>query len=134
MGKIRHFFRDRPTLVALLLAAALCLKVFVPAGYMPIAPQGGIVVALCSGTMPAGSTVTVTIPQKPGHQDHAPSMADHPCAYAPLGAAAVAADLAPMVLAALAFVFVGAIVRRPLALPAAPARIRPPSQAPPLSI
>lgn len=131
MGKIRHFFRDRPALAAMLLAAALLLKALIPAGYMPAAPDTGLIVALCSGTMPAGSTVTITIPKKGSHQDHGTTTADHPCAFAPLAAAMTGADLAPLILAALAFVFVAAIVRAPLALPAKAARIRPPSQAPP---
>ncbi|WP_235037532.1 MULTISPECIES: hypothetical protein [unclassified Novosphingobium] len=128
---MRHFFRDRPALAALLLAAALFLKALIPAGYMPAAPDTGLIVALCSGTMPAGSTVTIAIPKKSSHQDHTTSTADHPCAFAPLGTAMTGADFAPLVLAALAFVFVTAIVRAPLSLPAKAAHFRPPSQAPP---
>lgn len=116
----------------MLLAAALCLKALVPTGYMPTAADNGIVVALCSGTAPAGSTVKITIPRKGTHQDHSTSMADHPCAFAPLCAAMTGGDLVPMVLAALAFVFVAAIVRRPLTLRALAERVRPPSHAPPL--
>jgi hypothetical protein len=131
VGKLRHFFRDRPALAALLLAAALCLKALVPTGYMPAAPDTGLIVALCSGTMPVGTTVTIAIPRKGSHQDHGTSTADHPCAYAPLAAGMTGADLAPLLLAALAFVFVFAVIRQPLALRAATARIHPPSQAPP---
>jgi hypothetical protein len=129
---MRHFFRDRPALAAMLLVAALFLKALVPAGYMPAAPDTGVIVALCSGTMPAGSTVTITIPKTGSHQDHGASTADHPCAFAPLAAAMTGADLAALVLAALAFVFVAAIVRPALALPSLPARFRPPGRAPPL--
>ncbi|EIZ81206.1 hypothetical protein WSK_0151 [Novosphingobium sp. Rr 2-17] len=112
----------------MLLAAALCLKAFVPTGYMPTATSTGVVVALCSGTMPADSTITIQIPKKP---DHAASTADHPCAFAPLCAALTGADFAPLLLAALAFVFVAAIRRAAIALPAISAQIRPPSQGPP---
>lgn len=128
---IRHFFRDRPALAALLLAAALCLKALIPTGYMPAAPDTGLIVALCSGSMPAGSTMTITIPKKGSAQDHGATTADHPCAFAPLAAGMTGADFAPLVLAALAFVFVAAIVRRPLALRPVAEHIRPPSQAPP---
>lgn len=131
MGNLRHFFRDRPALAALLLAAALCLKALIPTGYMPAAPDTGLIVALCSGTMPAGSTVTIAIPMKGSHQDNGTSTADHPCAFAPLAAGMSATDFAPLLLAALAFVFVFAVRRQPLALRATTARIRPPSQAPP---
>ncbi|PNU04231.1 hypothetical protein [Novosphingobium guangzhouense] len=129
MGTIRHFFRHRPALAALLLAAALCLKALVPTGYMPTASETGTVVMLCSGT-----TMTVNIPVKGTHQDHGATTADHPCAFAPLGAAMTGADFAVLALAALAFVFVAAILRRDLALPTVAARIRPPGQAPPLFI
>jgi hypothetical protein len=129
---MRHFFRDRPALAAMLLVAALFLKALVPAGYMPAAPDTGVIVALCSGTMPAGSTVTITIPKTGSHQDHGASTADHPCAFAPLAAAMTGADLAALVLAALAFVFVAAIVRPALALASLPARFRPPGRAPPI--
>ncbi|MFC0205518.1 hypothetical protein [Novosphingobium soli] len=131
MGTIRHFFRDRPALAALLLAAVLCLKALVPQGTMPAAPETGLIVALCSGTMPAGTAMTIVIPTKGGHQEHGAATADHPCAFAPLGAAMTGADLAPLLVVALAFVFVAAILRRPLALPATGAQIRPPSQGPP---
>ncbi|WP_202408269.1 DUF2946 family protein [Novosphingobium silvae] len=128
---MRHLFRDRPALAALLLAAALFLKALVPAGYMPAAPDTGIIVALCSGTMPAGSTVRITIPRKAAHQDHTGTTADHPCAFASLDAGFAGADLAPLLLAALAFVFLLAVRRTALVLPGAPARIRPPGRAPP---
>lgn len=127
MDTLRHFFRDRPSLAALLLAAALCLKVFVPAGYMPTAQDSGIVITLCSG-----STMTVAVAQDigQGHKD-AGSTADHPCAFAPLGADILGAVLPALLLAALAFVFVAAITRQPLVLRALGSRIRPPSQGPP---
>lgn len=133
VGTIRHFFRDRPALAALLLAAALFLKALIPAGYMPAAPQAGVIVALCSGTMPVGSTVKITIPKKGTHQDHGATTADHPCAYAPLGNAMTGADFAPLLFAALAFVFIAAVLAKALALPTGPARSRPPSHGPPLT-
>lgn len=129
MGGLRLFARNRPAIAALLLAAALCLKVLVPMGYMPQSTGNGIVVTLCSG-----ATTTIAIPGKDGEgqqRDHGATTADHPCAFAPLGAHMIAADVLPLVLAALLFVFVAAILGRPQTLRAAPARIRPPSHAPP---
>lgn len=132
MGTIRLFFRDCPALAALLLAAALCVKALIPTGYMPAAADTGVIVALCSGTMPVGSTVTVAIPMKDSHKDKGATTADHPCAFAPLAGDMTGTDFAPLLVAALAFVFVAAIVRPVLALRPAAAHIRPPSQAPPL--
>lgn len=130
VGTIRHFIRRWPGIAALLLAVALCLKIVVPVGYMPAPVGSELVVALCSGTAPAGTTVKIHIPGK-GSQDDAPKSADHPCAFAPLGAAVLGSAPPLLALAALLFVFVAAILRRPLDLRPIDAQIRPPSQGPP---
>lgn len=127
---LRQFFRDRPALSALLLAAALCLKIVLPAGYMPSASGGDVVVALCSSAAPAGETVTIRIPGKAGQDDMSGS-AKHSCAFAPLAAAALDSVPPAIVLAALLFVFVAAILGRTLALRPLDAQVRPPSQGPP---
>jgi len=114
----------------MLLAAALCLKVVLPAGYMPSAAGGDIVVALCSSTASAGETVTIRIPHKEGRENPSDS-AKHSCAFAPLAAVALGSVPPAILLAALLFVFVAAIRWQPLALRAAGARILPPSQGPP---
>lgn len=132
MGTIRHCFRDNPTLAALLLVAALCLKILVPAGSMPTVQNNGIVVTLCSG---AAMTVHINkgVNKHQGkHQGDSPGSAvDHPCAFAPLGAAGLGSTPPALVLAALAFAFVAAILRPALALRAAEPRSRPPTHGPP---
>lgn len=114
----------------MVLAAALCLKVFLPAGYMPSA-GGEQIVALCSSSSAdAGETVTIRIPGKHGNEGF--GSAENSCAFAPLAAVAVDSTLPALVLAAaLLFVFVAAILRRPLELRPVAAQIRPPSQGPP---
>jgi hypothetical protein len=114
----------------MLLAAALCLKIFLPAGYMPSAQGGDMVVALCSSMAPAGETVTIRIPGKGGAGDASDS-ARHSCAFAPLAAAALDSIPPAIVIAALLFVFVAAILGRTIVLPRLEARVRPPSQGPP---
>ncbi|WP_188768770.1 hypothetical protein [Novosphingobium endophyticum] len=130
MRTLRQFFRDRPALAALLLAAALCLKIVLPAGYMPSAAGSDMVVALCSSMAPEGQTVTIRIPGKAGQDDMSGS-AKQSCAFAPLAAAVLGSVPPAIVLAALLFVFVAAILGQPLALRPVTARIRPPSQGPP---
>lgn len=133
VGTLRHFFRARPGLAALLLAAALCLKVFVPAGYMPSSQGGALVVELCSGSAPAGSKVVIQIERKAGsggHDDAGKTM-DHPCAFSSHSAAALGGPIALLLVAALLHVFVAAILRDPLVLRAAAPRIRPPLRGPP---
>lgn len=127
----RRFFRDRPALAALLLAAALCLKIFLPAAYMPTTSGSDLVVALCSSTGSEGATVTVSIPHKDGQGEPSGSAQDS-CAFAPLAAAALGSVPPGIAMAALLFAFVAAILRRPLELRRVDARIRPPSHGPPV--
>lgn len=131
VGTLRHFFRARPGLAAWLLAAALCLKAFVPTGYMPSVQGGALTVELCSGSAPAGSKVVIHIARKGGGHD-ASATADHPCAFSSHSAAALDAALPVLLAAALLFVFVAAIRYRPLALRPLRARVRPPLRGPPL--
>lgn len=111
----------------MLLAAALCLKIVLPAGYMPAASGSDLVVALCSSAGAAGATVTVSIPRKDAQDD---SMQDS-CAFAPLAAVALGSIPPAIAMAALLFAFVAAILRLPLELRRVEARSRPPSQGPP---
>ncbi|TDW63798.1 hypothetical protein EDF57_105271 [Novosphingobium sp. PhB55] len=130
VGTLRQFFRVRPGLAAMLLAAALCLKIFVPTGYMPSAQGGALTVELCSGSAPAGSKVLIHVERKGGSHD-ASNTADHPCAFSSHSAAALDAVLPALVAAALLFVFVAAVLHRPLALRRLRAQIRPPLRGPP---
>lgn len=111
----------------MLLAAALCLKIVLPAGYMPAASGSDLVVALCSSTGSEGATVTVSIPHKDAQDD---SVQDS-CAFAPLAAVSLGSVPPAVAVAALLFAFVAAILRRPLELRRVEARSRPPSQGPP---
>ncbi|WP_395329401.1 DUF2946 family protein [Novosphingobium sp. BL-8H] len=131
MGTLRHFFRARPELAALLLALALCLKAVVPAGYMPTTQGSTLTVELCSGSTPGGK-VTIALPTRDGHaNENASKTMDHPCAFSSHAAAAIDTVLPALLAIALAFVFVAAILREPLALRAIRAQIRPPLRGPP---
>ncbi len=131
MGTLRHFFRTHPGLAALLLALALCLKLVVPTGYMPTTQGSTLTVELCSGAAP-GAKVTIALPTKDGHAgENAGKTMEHPCAFSSHSAAAIDAVLPALLAAALAFVFVAAILREPLALRAIRAQIRPPLRGPP---
>lgn len=132
MHRLRQFFHDRPALAALLLAVALCLKIVLPAGYMPSASGSDMVVALCSSAS-AAETVTIRIPHKYGG-DQSEGTAKHACAFSPLAAAVLDSIPPAIAIAALLFVFVAAIRWQPLVLRPAGERIRPPSQGPPAFI
>jgi hypothetical protein len=97
---------------------------------MPSAQGGDMVVALCSSMAPAGQTLTIRIPGREGQGDM-PGSAKNACAFAPLAAAVLGSVPPAIVLAALLFVFVAAILGRTLALRAVTAGVRPPGQGPP---
>jgi len=108
-------------LAALLLAAALCLRTLVPAGYMPAAATQSVVVSICHG---AGAA-EVTIPVKKSLS------AAERCAFADLQLPMLGA--ADPVLLALALAFILALwlaAPAPLLLRGRP-HWRPPLRGPP---
>ncbi|VXD02022.1 hypothetical protein [Sphingomonas sp. 8AM] len=130
MTAIRHLLAQRRC-VLLLCAAALLLKLLVPAGYMIAAGQGRLVLVACSGfgpvaTMPA---MNAAMPRHERPSEH--GRADLPCAFAGLSAATLGAA-GPLLLAAL-IAFVIATGFAPAVIP--PLRrapyLRPPLRGPP---
>ena len=129
---MRHLLARRP-LALLLCAAALLLKLAMPAGYMIGSGHGRVTVRICSGGAPA--TMTMAIPgvhddvghDAPAGQDRP----DAPCAFAGLSAAALGA-VDPVQLAALLVFILTAGVRSPPApTPSRPEHLRPPLRGPP---
>ncbi len=77
-------------MLAVAFALALSLRLALPAGLMPVQTAQGLVVSLCGGM--AGATIVVDVglgedPDQPGQERPA-----QPCAFALLGAPAVAGD------------------------------------------
>lgn len=129
MNGLRRHLRSRPWLAALALAAALMLRVLVPAGFMPTVAQGRVTLTLCSGVAPQ------PMARMHGMTHHENGdAAQSPCAYADLALPALGAADPVLLAAALAFV-VAAAVRRVVPLAArAFARLRPPLRGPPLPV
>ncbi|WP_375420758.1 hypothetical protein [uncultured Sphingomonas sp.] len=137
MSTLRALFRLHPALAALLVAAALAMKMLVPNGYMPVNGADGITLQLCPGaavSAPAPMAMAhhaMTAPVD-DHSEHMPaSKAELPCAFAGLAAPVLAAVDA--VLLAVALAFMAAVMRgthRPA--PRSTSRLRPPLRAPPL--
>lgn len=74
-----------------LLALALALRVLVPAGWMPAEGQG-MAITLCSGE----GAISVWVDAEGKIHKHDPakgSMADHPCAFAGMGAPMLGGDV-----------------------------------------
>ena len=130
MMGVRTFLRRHAAIALLIVAMALAVRAFVPAGYMTSAAPAGLTIELCSGV--AGKTIIIALPGQAGEREHGKTQADSPCGFAALGQlAAPAAD--PALLAA-AIAFIVALGLRP-ARPAPRLRrtqIRPPLRAPPL--
>ena len=127
----RHFLRHR-ALAGWIVAAALLMKLLVPAGYMPTLSGNSVIIQICSGYGPM--TMAMPIPGKEdssGQGDHQ-GKAEMPCAFSGLSAPSLAAADPQLLALAILFVIVmGA--RFIVPLPAAsPAHLRPPLRGPPL--
>ncbi|MGE4323325.1 MAG: DUF2946 family protein [Sphingobium sp.] len=131
MNATRAFLLQHRRLALWLVAAALMMKMLVPAGFMPTMSHGTILVQLCSGMGP--QTVAIEIPGLGDHDDGKDQhkAADQPCFFSGLTTPGLAgAD--PILLAiAIAFVLAALFrVEQRLVLWRG-LYLRPPSQGPP---
>ena len=131
MPSTRALMLRHPVLVATLLFCALIVRVLVPAGYMPVAGGGALMLQLCPGTAPAAAAPMAGM-HHDGAKHDAPGKAEQPCAFAGLAAPALGSTDPALLLAALAFVLLLAISGGVLTIPAPPSHLRPPLRAPPL--
>jgi hypothetical protein len=135
MTPIRTLLRRFPGLAMLMVVAALCVKAWVPAGYMPDAGSTRILaVRLCSDMQGA---LQLTVPEKPGHGDagRGDGGAHHPvdaCPFGTLAAASLGAADPVLLAAALAFVLALGFAASVPTLPRRASRWRPPLRGPPL--
>ncbi|MHA6718605.1 DUF2946 family protein [Sphingomonas sp. RS6] len=130
MTRLRRLFRASPWLAALLVAAALLVRVAVPAGFMPVADtNGSLRLAYCSGYGPAPS-VAATM-QGMSHEPGEMQMKS-PCAFADLTLALIGGADPVQLAALLLFVLAAGLTLALPRPPRAPARLRPPLRAPPL--
>jgi hypothetical protein len=99
----RKFLGRHHWLCALLLGATLIVKALVPAGFMPVASNGVILVQLCSGQGP--QTIVLELPGKTGEHDHGEhKKAEAPCAFSGLSSPTLAATDALLLAIAIAFI------------------------------
>lgn len=135
MPPLRRLLRH-PALAALVVAAALALRLLVPAGYMPVIDGGHVILAPCPGTAPTPSQARAHTPGGMGHAGHEtpPHAPETSCAFADLALPAIGgAD--PVQLAALiAFLVATALALRALPPRAPVRRLHPPAQGPPILI
>lgn len=125
-----------PLLLAGLLVCTLLLKLLVPFGYMPVASGGGLAIVLCPGVVeaveqPAMAGMHHGSAERDGVGGSGHAKADMPCAFAGLGAPALAAADAVLLAGAIVFIILRATRARITAPPATRTRLRPPLRAPP---
>lgn len=123
-------------LAALVLAAALLLRVAVPAGYMPVMSAHGVTLVLCPGQAPVRARPAMHHAM-PGMSHDMPDDSHHAdyqnrCAFADLALPLIGGADAVLLAAAIAFVMARAL-RPARTLPPRPAPyLLPPSRGPPL--
>jgi hypothetical protein len=116
-------------LAAGLVLAALLMKFLVPGGFMPVASNGTITIALCGGQGPQMMAMP-GMAGRHGERD-SPAKSEMPCGFSGLSAPSLAA--ADPIILALAIVFIIATVFRVAAASNAlrPVFLRPPATGPP---
>jgi len=129
MNALRAFFLSHHRVAALLIAAALCMKALVPAGYMIDGGARMLTIRVCADSL--GHVVTRQISvQQSGHDNHK-AHADSPCAFTALSHATMGGADPIQLALALGFILALGFVA---VVPAAPRRIshlRPPLRGPP---
>ncbi|MCW4463214.1 hypothetical protein OK349_15990 [Sphingomonas sp. BT-65] len=124
----RRFVLDHPRFAAALLVLALAMKLVVPAGFMPVASPGQIMVLVCTQFGP--QHVAIDVPGMPAKPDDTAKM-DQPCVFAGLGLALLPGADPVLLAAALVFILaLGFVAAVPPALVRTP-YLRPPLRGPP---
>jgi hypothetical protein len=131
---LRALILDHRKLALLLLALTLCVKALVPTGFMVERKAMVLTVSICADGLGSPTTKQMVIPMKSDPASHGGEHGkrDGNCAFTSLGFGALAsvdpALLAVALLFILALGFIGFVQRRF----AAPVRLLPPAQGPPL--
>lgn len=131
VGNARLYLKRHRVWAMWLIAAALLMKVFVPAGYMPVMAGGSIAIELCSGFGPEKMAMAM-----PGMGDHhgkgdRSDRDDMPCGFAGHAPASMAAADPILLVIAITFI-VATLFRMPLSWPVRRAEyLRPHLRGPP---
>jgi hypothetical protein len=134
MASFRRQLMQHRLLALWLLAAALAMKLLIPAGFMPVFSAGTITIELCGGH--GSQTVTLATADTAGHhgdRDSGPGKSEVPCAFAGLSVPSLAGADPILLVLAIAFIMgLGYLPRLPFAL-GETAHLRPPTRGPPLT-
>jgi hypothetical protein len=131
MPPLRRLILRYRHLAALILVAALLVRLAVPAGYMVERQDGVVTIGVCTAT--GGQTMTIEIPglakPAPAEPPHQPDAA--PCAFAALSAPFLGAVDPWLLASALAIVAMLALAAATPPPSLSSPRLRPPLRAPP---
>jgi hypothetical protein len=129
---LRHFL-----LAMMLVGAALCLRMVMPAGFM-VAPDAKVLtISICVDSLDHDAIAQIAIPMKgtAGKSGGSGSSAGKgDCAFSSLSMASTAGADAALLALALAFIIALGFAPTPAPRPRRLARLRPPLRGPPLSI
>lgn len=116
----------------MLLAAALLLKLVIPAGLMLSSQKQTLTVTICADATAQDNARTVAIPiKRAGGESHDPAKGS--CPYAALSMTGLGAADPVLLAAALAFVLASGFAPRPMRPLRKIAHLRPPLRGPPLA-
>lgn len=133
MTSLRHHILRYRATAALLLAAALLMRVMVPAGFMPHLGQGTVTIILCTGT--GSQAVEMAIPGMSGSGHH-DGKSEHdrteaPCVFSGLSAPALSGADPILLAGAILFIMLLAVRIPDRPRPSPVDRLRPPLRGPP---
>lgn len=133
MTPLRSATRQLPWLAALLLCAALVLRVAVPAGFMPMQTASGVRLMLCGGAAPVPAPVAKAMHGMAHGKAHDHGGAETPkgCAFADLAVPLLGGADPVLSAGTLTFLVIAAFFFRPFRRLPMAARLRPPLRAPP---
>lgn len=138
MALLRLSFATARGWLALLLAATLLARLIVPGGFMPALDHGTALLRLCPAAAEPMPAMAAMAGRHGGSHEGGPHGSEHgkaeaPCAFAGLGLAMTGPVGPALLVAAVRFAAMQALLVAVPASPAPPARLRPPLRAPPLA-
>jgi hypothetical protein len=133
MALLRAFFLRHRALALLVVMAALCMKIVVPAGFMIGADAKVLSVQICDEGQGTHSVMQIVVPAKAGQAAHKQGMAAKggECPYSAVAMAAIG-GAGPVLLAlALAYIVALGFAAAPVLMPRGQRHLRPPLRGPP---
>lgn len=133
MNALRAYVLRHHLLAMVLVGAALCLRMVMPAGYM-VAPDAKVLtISICVDSLDHDAIAQIAIPMK-GTAGKTGGSTKGDCAFSSLSMASTAGADAALLALALAFIIALGFAPAPAPRPRRLARLRPPLRGPPLPV